>query len=328
MPPIPAGFPTATTFLRALFDKAPLQRKRVGDFLRDQDATYWMRAEEIACGLSAYLDKHQLSLENAVDAYLAMCRDMVREQMKFKRTGRYSAVSSSQVYADLYGSNDAMRNHTISLAMSHLFWPNHYAIYDFFIEQTLRLQDVRNYLEIGPGHGLYLAAARRLLTDADFLAVDISPTSIEMSRTVMSHLSPDAQCRFEVRNVFDIPDTSCDYIVMCEVLEHVEDPATLLRKLRSLLTPRGTCFLTTCANCPSVDHIYLYRNVEQISEEITEAGFSIDAQLALPVEDVPVDRWSTEKTGVNYAALLRVAPQHATAFSRPCAATPTDRSHG
>ena len=61
---------------------------------------------------------------------------------------------------------------------------------------------------------------------------------------------------------------------------------------------------TTCANCPAIDHVYLYRSVEEIQAHVREAGLKIVAELALPVGSIPRERWSAERVEVNYAAVL------------------------
>jgi SAM-dependent methyltransferase len=98
---------------------------------------------------------------------------------------------------------------------------------------------------------------------------------------------------------------SFDYIVMCELLEHLDCPAEILRRAYSLLIPGGHCFITTCANAPAIDHVYLYHSVEHMRRELRSSGFAIETELALPVGDSPEERWEADKVEINYAAMLR-----------------------
>ncbi len=177
-----------------------------------------------------------------------MCRQMLALQVAFRKTGRYAVAAD--FCRDLYASSAAMTGYVLSLALTHVLWPNHYAIYDFFLRQLEALPPVRRYLEIGPGHGLYLAAAMRRLSGAQFTAVDISPASIEITRSMVEHFVPAVRCNFQVRDAMQLPDDRWDCIVMCEVIEHVQNAPALLRTLAGLLAPDGRAFITTCATVP------------------------------------------------------------------------------
>lgn len=116
---------------------------------------------------------------------------------------------------------------------------------------------------------------------------------------------PQARCEFINQDVNGlVAQREFDYIVMCELLEHVDRPIDILRKTHSLLSDSGHCFITTCANAPAVDHVYLYDSVEHIQRELEQAGFQIIDELALPVGNIPRGRWIKDKVEVNYAALL------------------------
>lgn len=299
--------PSIDSIISALLSQTPLQRVRVEEHLARQDELFWQRGERFCEQLLAFLERRGHGVDFAVDAYLAMCKEMLVEQMKFKRTGTYSASSQAQTLSDVYGVEDRMTRYMVGLSLSIFLWPNHYAMYDFFIRETGSLEDVRTSLEIGPGHGLYLVETMLAHAAVDARAVDISPASLEMSREMVGLFMPDNRVNFELADVFAMSEGTYDYVVMNEVLEHVEDAPGLLRKLRGLITDSGRVFLTTCANCPAVDHIYLYTDLEHIQRELREAGFRIESEIALPVEDVPREKWTQDRVGVNYAAMLSPA---------------------
>lgn len=307
----PTVHPVMDSIIAELLGRSPLQRTRVEQHLAQQDELFWTRAEAFATNLVAFLDRRSLGVDFAVDSYLAMCKEMLVEQMKFKRTARYSASSQAQTLSDVYGEHDRMTRYMVGLSLSIFLWPNHYAMYDFFVRETDRLEGVESYLEIGPGHGLYLVQTLLTHPRSSARAVDISPASLAMSEEMVRLFMPENTVNFEQADVFEMPGGSYDYVVMNEVLEHVEDAPGLLAKLRGLVKPSGRVFLTTCANCPAVDHIYLYDDVEHIQRELREAGFEIESEIILPVEVAPRERWTADRVGVNYAAML--APMEHTA---------------
>jgi len=296
--------PNFSQFVSIIYKKAPLQRKAVQSFLENQDSVFWQRAEHFAEKIISLLEKQNLSIEYVVDSYLNMCWDMLIEQIKFRKTGRYSFQTAAQAEAHVYSSEKEMASYMYGLALSYFLWPNHYSMYDFFISESKKIENVESYMEIGPGHGLFLVASIYNFPDAKFEAIDISPISKRISGAIVTHFTESSKCDFQVKDVNHIQSGKYDYIVMCEVLEHLDDPLSVMKKFRSLLSESGRFFITTCANCPAIDHVYLYDSVDHIRREIKEAGFEILTDLPLSVGDFPESEWYEKKVEINYAAML------------------------
>lgn len=291
-------------FVDLVSSRSPLQKKAIRAFLSKQDEDYWQSAEHFAEELMEFLADKRLKPEFVADAYLKMCKGMLSQQIAFKRTGTYSCAHSSEAYEQVYSSEEEMSSYMYGLALSQYLWPNHYALFRYFQNICSGVNGVRNYLEIGPGHGLYLIEAMRLFPDAEFSAVDISPVSLRISQELVSHFAHGHSCSFRVQDAREISSGAYDFISMCEVLEHLDDTMPLLKKLHDLTATGGRVFITTCANCPAIDHTYLYDSVAHIRRELCEAGFKILQDLPLAVGDVPEDLWEMQKVEVNYAALL------------------------
>lgn len=298
-------YPTFQRFVKSVFLKSPMQKRYLAHHFAKRDAAFFRRAEKFAIGFVSYLEEIGLTIDQAVDAYLEVCTDMVANQMSFKKTQKYSCPSAKEAEAAVYSSNKKMTNYMIGLILSQFWWPNHYAMYDFFIEQSRKLKNIKSILEIGPGHGLYLAESISFFAKAQVDAIDISPTSKRLSEALVFHFTGSTRCKVQVKGINDLDHGQCDYIVMGEVLEHLDDPKAALRKIYNLLNEGGYFFLTTCANAPAIDHVYLYESVEHIHRHIHENGFTILSELVLPVEDVPADQWVEKKVEVNYAAMLK-----------------------
>ncbi|MCE5271118.1 class I SAM-dependent methyltransferase [bacterium] len=294
-------------FLRDLvYAKSPLQKKMISSFLSGRDALFWQRANMFADTLLPVAEQLGIEPSYIVDSYLKMCHDMLVEQIKYRRTGRYSRESAAEAYSEVYQSKKVMEAYMLGLAISQFFWPNHYAMYDFFISESGKLGGVNKYLEVGPGHGLYLVESLKLFGHASFFAVDLSPISIQLAVAMTKAFVPDRSCRFLEKNVntFDSGKDRFDYIVMCEVLEHLDCPLLVLDKLRSLLTDGGRLFITTCSNCPAIDHVYHFKSVDHIRQMIRNAGLQIISEIALPVQPDSDGSWNPEADECNYAAML------------------------
>ena len=65
--------------------------------------------------------------------------------------------------------------------------------------------------------------------------------------------------------------------------------------------------MSTCVDCPTIDHVYHFKSVKDIEEMISKAGLKIDNKQILPVEDLPMDEIIKRKITINYCALLSKA---------------------
>jgi SAM-dependent methyltransferase len=300
-----------SSILDAVIRKSPFQKKKITGLLADMDESYFEQAESFAAILMKYLDSNNIDVDYIAGAYLKMCADVMIEQKKFMQSGVYSCESFPEAMKNIYGNEDAMKAYMHGLLLSQFLWKNHYMIYDFFLKEGLAAGDIGRYLEIGPGHGLFLSQAAKLFPKASFLAIDVSRASIDMSKKIVKIFSGRDDIVFECGDIqkHAVPG-KYDFIGMCEVIEHVEDPRMLLSAAKNLLSQDGRLFITTCANCPAVDHLYNFANVEAIEKMISGSGLSIIKAIALPVENIPRDRWTETCAAVNYAAILEAAGQY------------------
>jgi len=207
-----------------------------------------------------------------------------------------------------------MLPYMVGLAISQYLWETHRAIFEFFtLEIRRRRGQVRTYLEIGPGHGLFLdRALSELGHGAAATAVDISPTSIDITRAIMEFFRPNAaNVTYRTGDIMmlDMPERF-DFITMGEVLEHVDAPGRLLKKVGSLMAPGGGAFVSTCANCPAIDHVYQFNSVDEIRALITGNGLRIERDLALPAEKLPMDEVIKRRITVNYCAMVTSHESH------------------
>ena len=298
-----------TELLGIISQRSPLQMKRIAKHVSGQGALFWQRADTFVRNLFLYASVEEAGLkkEDVVEAYLKMCGDMFFERMRFQETGAYSCSNARQAYESIYSSEKIMTHYMYGLALSYFLWPNHYVIYDFFIHETETVKSrVKHYLEIGAGHGLFLASALETFRDADFTVVDISQACISMARKIVPYLSKNDRGISFYRSdimLFD-PATKFDFISMGEVLEHVEDPVGLLKKVRSLLSRHGRLYISTCCNSPAIDHIYLFRDIAQIRDLFGKTGFRTHKELALPVDMSRKHVGDHEEIESNYAAII------------------------
>ena len=228
--------------------------------------------------------------------------------MRFRRTGRYPD-EGRQVDARLtYADTEAMRANMLNLALTQFLWPHHYRLYAFFNDCIDRAADgVRRYLEIGPGHGLYLAVAASKLRHATTLAaVDISEGSLQVAAELLRHFAITAPVELRHQDATTLAETETfDFITAGELIEHLEDPAAFLHKLRRLLTPTGRAFITTCANCPDETHVYRFDTIAAIRSMLASTGYRIELECVAPSADLPVAELERRRLSISYAALVQ-----------------------
>jgi 2-polyprenyl-3-methyl-5-hydroxy-6-metoxy-1,4-benzoquinol methylase len=143
----------------------------------------------------------------------------------------------------------------------------------------------------------------------EYLGVDISDTSVGLTRSILrSRLFGDFK-NYEIRQGDFLSlnlerSTRFDFLVMSEVLEHLEQPERFLAKLREYAAPQAHIFITTCINAPAVDHIYLYTSQDHVRGQVRDVGLSIERELWLPYVGLSLDESLDRKLPVNLAMVL------------------------
>lgn len=303
------GHPNVARIVDIIGRQNPLQRKRIDAFLSRQDDDYWDLAESLSRTLNERLLRTEESAEEAARSYNHMCMDFLTEQIRFKKTGKYLLDDAAVAHAEVYGRPDVMRYYMVGLLLSYMFWPNHYAMLRF-LDEHLEGRTIRKYLEIAPGHGLFTARALRASPGLRGTLVDISPTALEVSTSILEAFDVDVAKLRIVQGDFlrvDLGDSGFDFISMGEVLEHVNEADAFLERAAALLSSDGAIFMTTCANCPALDHVYHFRSVNEIRQLIARAGLTIRAEMARPSDPFPEEAWERELVTINYCCILAPA---------------------
>ena len=142
-----------------------------------------------------------------------------------------------------------------------------------------------NVLEFGCGIGLFLPEMSRM--NAKVYAIDLFPEYAEILSNKF-----DLNVRF-IRCLSDLQDGSVDIIIALDVLEHIHDLSDYLTKFRHLLKRDG-CLIVSgptenifykMGRIAAGFHDkgdYHYTNIDDIFNQIEEAGFSLATVRKLP----------------------------------------------
>ncbi|MFH1119575.1 MAG: class I SAM-dependent methyltransferase [Bacteroidota bacterium] len=264
-----------------------------------------LMAEDFFFQYEAFLLRNKLSLDYSIDCYLHLIEDMAGERIRFIRNGRYSSSSFREVEKKIYHRPEVMSCHMHGLALAQFLWFEQYERLVFFLQNLRHFKDrVKNYLEIGGGYGLYIYEALKQLPGVNcFDLIDVSKSSIELASGIVD----SEKVNYHQMNVFDFPDNQTyDFVTMGEVLEHVENPLTLLQKIGKLIGKDGISFISTPVNSPMKDHIYLFNNEEEIRELISLAGLEILKEKKVISDHVSEAFAGKFKVPVMFAAIVKL----------------------
>ncbi len=292
------------TIAEKISEKNPLHAKKIKNTLKGYSEKDLQRIEYFLKKYIKYLTKINKDLEYGINCYLQMIAELTYEQIRFMETGKYSCSSFEEARQKVYNNPQIMDSYMNALILSQFLWQHHYRIFSYFIDSIPQYKEkIKRYLEIGAGHGLFTAEAARILEDNTYFeVVDISPTSIKMAAEFIDN----SKIHYTLKDIFNFDTkTKFDFISMGELLEHVENPVKLLSKLKTLLNDDGLCFITVPANAPAIDHIFLFKNEDDIISTIRDAGMKVIdkicayAETPQSGEDIP-----EQKIAMMFAAFI------------------------
>jgi len=249
-----------------------------------------------------YCEANNLNTEYLTDCYNVIVTDTQMEQLFFRKNRRYRHSTFKEVAGLVYFDDNYMRKYMHGLALTTFLWPNHLAMRDFFI-RTFPVGLKGHYLEIGPGHGYYFTKAASLGSFDSMTGVDISASSVALTRDLLRYLGlNDERIKILEADFLNFQaSTPFSCIVMGEVLEHLERPGQFLEKIAELSSPQTHIYVTTAINSPAVDHLYLFRTSEEVETLMRDSGLAVTDKLCLPHVGTTLEESYERALSVNVA---------------------------
>ncbi|MBA8887952.1 2-polyprenyl-6-hydroxyphenyl methylase/3-demethylubiquinone-9 3-methyltransferase [Dokdonella fugitiva] len=188
-----------------------------------------------------------------------------------------------------------------------------------YVAERVALDGARA-LDVGCGGGLLSEALAR--AGANVTAIDLAPAVLDVARL---HLH-ESGVKVDYREVAvealaaDMPG-AFDVVTCMEMLEHVPDPASVIRACATLLKPGGTLFLSTLNRTPFAfgaailgaeyllhllprgTHQYAqFLRPSEIAGELRANGLVLDDLHGLAYNPLTRRAWLTANVAVNYLA--------------------------
>ncbi|OGT09884.1 MAG: hypothetical protein A2X77_04765 [Gammaproteobacteria bacterium GWE2_42_36] len=249
-----------------------------------------------------------LSIQYLADAYNLLVNDAIKEQIFFEKNKRYRYCNYADVASSVYMNDKYMSKYMYGLAISMFFWPQHREIMRFFAKTIINEKGER-YLEIGPGHGLFMLKAMQLGPFDFFEGIDISPASVNITNIIIKYNYIKQTSNYNIyQQDFLKLNREYDFIIMGEVLEHVEEPLSYLKKLFQLSHYGAHIFITTCINSAMIDHIYLFKSIKDLEELIESSGLNVNERLIIPYRGLSIKETEEQQLPMNCAYVLSKNP--------------------
>lgn len=303
-------FPHSKTLIDKVIARKPMHRKFLNTTLSKLSETEQAEAEHYI----GFLQLQGHSIDDLATCYLTIVEDTFREELYFRETGRYRCSSYAEAASAVYHNPDYMQRYMVGLALSSFWWINHVQLRRFFSRFIAARQGVI-YREIGPGHGLYFLEAMRNSSFSRYEGVDISETSVAMTRRIIDSGyfgKFDRAAVFQADFLADEVREAADMLVMGEILEHVENPGRFLQCAHATTTADAAIFLTTCFNSPAVDHIYNPGSMGALEQLVQSTGFAVIDSIVIPKQGSTAEQCEADRLPVNVAMILKKMPSLAT----------------
>lgn len=250
---------------------------------------YPVQFEELLGLVYQYFQQQDMDSSQIAQDYLKMVMDMRREGLYFYKNGKYSCENQSIAYEKVYSRTEIMSYYMNALLVSQILWKHHFKMFMYFQEKirtSFSHKKELNILDIGPGHGFFSFLVKKEFPEYNKIdIVDISETSLQMTEKIIGH--DGLKIHYYKKDIFEYEDTSkYDFIVLGEVIEHLDDPKSILRKLAQLLDKDGLLWVTTPTNSPALDHVYLFHTKQDVIDLIEDSGLEISDVFNSFAEDM------------------------------------------
>ena len=283
------NFPATHRVVSRIIEIWPDHEKYIANRFHDFDENFENRIEELS---NLALINIGNDLDTYINDYRWMCEIFLEEEIYFRRKKNYRLKTFEDAYREVYSRPEIMGRYVRGILISQIIWEPHARAFDFFRTEFIgRAKNGSDYLEVGPGHGMFLYFASLTAEIRTLEAWDVSDSSIAETRCALSKLGVTRDIKIVLQDVLEAPSRhgEFDMAIISEVLEHLERPDAALQSLHAALRPNGRIFVNAPVNSPAPDHIYLWKSTEEFVSFFEQQGFEIEEARFFPVTGVTLE---------------------------------------
>lgn len=301
-------YPTFSKTVNYLFNEKNFYRKTIPNLISSNFD--FALAERICENALIISNNNWETYKKRVNNLTHLSLEFLTLQAQLEKTGKYKHSSFQEVKKFEYTKSDLDNDgpdYLWGLYFSEVFWKIHYNFVIFFLHNfATNLQPKGNFLEIPLGTSFFACEFLRINPNWTGIGIDIADTSINFSNALLQvNKIPTDSLQIKKIDFFKYDETKkFDRICCGEFLEHLENPLEALTKLSKLLSKNGKLFITVAVWAAGIDHIFLYKNAEEVREQIKSVGFNIEKELVQSVFEQDEENPEKEKIPVSYAAIL------------------------
>ncbi|WP_169746354.1 class I SAM-dependent methyltransferase [Sphingomonas changbaiensis] len=302
-----SGYPETQALVRDVLDVWPDHEDYLARSMGARSDGQMATTEEVAAATRRLIAGRE---RHFAEGYKWTCDQLRQEELFFHREGRYRLATFADAEAEVYSRPEYMEPYVSGLLLTQALWYNHLGTFDMFLDRVLRpTREPFDYLEIGPGHGLAVFFAAQHPHVRSVAAWDVSATSLAETRKALDTLGVSKPVDLTEVDILSAaePDQQYDLIVISEVLEHLEQPQTAVRFLKTALKPGGRLFVNVPINSPSPDHIYLFSTPDEVSALVEAAGLTIEASELYATQARPIEKAIKNRISVSVGLTARAA---------------------
>jgi SAM-dependent methyltransferase len=208
------------------------------------------------------------AIARTVDAFVEFSMDVNMAQGRYEASGSYEHKSYRECYDAVYADKAAMDDYLWGVYLTNFLWVHHLEISAFFETRFVaKLPERAALIELAPGHGGWGLVAMHRRPDARLDGFDISPSSIEIARSLAAAAGLADRAHYELRDALDLtthPAGAADACICNFLVEHLEEPDRLFEVIEHVLAPGGRAFLSGALTAAQVDHIYEFRRESEL----------------------------------------------------------------
>ena len=162
-----------------------------------------------------------------------------------------------------------------------LLFPTYRNRYRFIQQALQQYAPFQKGLSLGSGEGDYDAMIAKHCTQ--LISCDINEQDVAFAKALNAEV---ANLEYRVENALELSfaDNSFDLLVSVEVIEHVGQPARMLKEVARVLKPGGRAFITF----PSQDFPFTYDPINRLNKgqrKVAQGAYAFGHEYLIPPTD-------------------------------------------